>query len=84
MFLSSARPRTTRYEVPSNLNHLVHALLTLGTFGFWLPVWLVQCLRHEGWKSRFNWTLAGHSSSGMHRIDRMDLSPETRRMLNAR
>ncbi len=56
-----------------NLNHGLHAVLTLASLGLWLPVWTWLCLRNEGWKSRYNWTVAGRSHVGLQRIERLDL-----------
>ncbi len=67
---------------PRNVNHTLHMLLTIGTFGLWLPVWLGLTLAQEGWKRRHCWVVSGKSIKGMTRINRLDVSPETRRMLN--
>ncbi|EGJ50823.1 hypothetical protein V6C53_13250 [Desulfocurvibacter africanus] len=64
-----------------NLNHAAHMLMTALTLGLWLPVWLVLCLRNEGWKSSHNWLLAGKASVGLARMDRLDMTPEMRSRL---
>lgn len=59
-----------------NLNHGLHAALTLGSLGLWLPVWVALSLIFEGWKGRYNWTLAGKSGIGLGRIERLALEPD--------
>ncbi|HMM38024.1 MAG TPA: hypothetical protein PKB11_04640 [Desulfovibrio sp.] len=65
----------------SNLNHGLHAALTLLSLGLWLPIWVAMCLSHEGWKSGHNWTLAGKTGVGLSRIERLQLEPEQLRRM---
>jgi hypothetical protein len=41
-------------------NHLIHAIVTLFTCGFWVFVWIVASLRHSPWRCTF----CGGSSFG--------------------
>lgn len=76
--LSALKTRAFRgaYTSRRNINHLSHALLTLATFGLWLPVWLYFCLKREGWKHSHNWVVAGRPYVGLKQIERMEVSPE--------
>lgn len=31
-------------------NHMLHLVMTLITLGFWLPIWLIACIRIGGWR----------------------------------
>ncbi len=64
-----------------NLNHGLQAALTLGSLGLWLPIWVGLSLLFEGWKGRYNWTLAGKSGVGLGRIERLALEPDQLRRM---
>lgn len=34
----------------ASTNHILHLLLTLVTFGFWIIVWLLASVRIGGWR----------------------------------
>jgi hypothetical protein len=74
--------RVDALRQPRNVNHTLHMLVTIATFGLWLPVWLGLTLAQEGWKHRHCWIMSGKSIKGMSRINRLDIPPETRHLLN--
>lgn len=76
------KSRVDALRHPRNINHTLHMLLTIGTFGLWLPVWLGLTLAQEGWKHKYCWVTSGKTIKGMTQINRLNVSPETRNMLN--
>ncbi|MBI9111233.1 hypothetical protein [Maridesulfovibrio ferrireducens] len=61
----------------SNVNHSLHAVLTLATFGLWLPAWTILCIR-SGQQSRAK--MRGNLVN-LRDIERLNISPEYRRQL---
>lgn len=61
----------------SNVNNSLHAVMTLATFGLWLPVWTALCVR-SGQRDRAQ--MRGNLVN-LRDIERLNISPEYRRQL---
>ncbi|WP_291330276.1 hypothetical protein [Desulfovibrio sp. UCD-KL4C] len=61
----------------SNVNHSLHAVITLATFGLWLPVWTALCIR-SGQRDR---ALMRGTLVNLRDIERLNISPEYKRQL---
>ncbi|WP_027178391.1 hypothetical protein [Maridesulfovibrio bastinii] len=54
------------------VNHSIHAVLTLATLGLWLPVWTVVCIRH----AKKVESMGKSSLIDLRKIERLEISPE--------
>ena len=70
---NAARKRRKTHE----LNHSIHAVLTLLTLGLWLPVWTTVSIRNE----QSLRTKMKSSIVDLRSIERLEISPESRRQL---
>ncbi|HAS90374.1 MAG TPA: hypothetical protein DCS48_13915 [Desulfovibrio sp.] len=57
------------------VNHSMHAVLTIATLGLWLPVWTVAAIRET------NRAQMRSSLIDLRNIERLEISPEYRRQL---
>ncbi|CCO22993.1 hypothetical protein [Maridesulfovibrio hydrothermalis] len=55
------------------VNHSIHAVLTIASLGLWLPVWTVICVKS---RAKMRSTLVD-----LRHIERLEISPEYRRQL---
>ncbi|WP_320171597.1 hypothetical protein [Maridesulfovibrio sp.] len=59
----------------TEVNHSLHAVLTIATLGLWLPVWTVAAIRENN-RTKMRSTLVD-----LRHIERLEISPEYRRQL---
>ncbi len=61
----------------NNVNHSLHAVVTLATLGLWLPVWTALCIRNgQQDRSRMRSSLVD-----LRNIEKLNISPEYKRQL---
>lgn len=68
---------TRRSNCAKEVNHSLHAVLTVLSLGLWLPVWTIAAIRNNNPKK-----LAVRSTLvDLRKIERLEISPEYRSQL---